>query len=191
MTGELRIVNFLTRGQRFRGKPDRARRVMRFFWLPRSPSGMRWANSPAYSAEERWRDRSLKLIEAELLLRNAAPPQSARDELLDTSWQTMATGRRLSLSDKRRALLQQPSRRFEQRTQVAFGHAASRINSKGGKRNPERSPLPRHPRERDAFLPIPLHDAQDAWRKFSKAPRIARPRLRQFLHTTWGVQGVR
>ena len=176
--GDLRIVNFLTRGQ-FSANPI-VLEVLRFFWLPRTirDAMLEFATYTPKSVGE----AIVKLIEAELLL-ECGSALSARDEFLDTSWRPWLPEGGYHFLTKDAPYFRAEST-LEQRMRSLPGtpppSSFKKTKSAGAIR------LPRRPREMDAFFDT-VH-ARRTQRSFSRAP-VALDRISALLHTTWGVQG--
>jgi SagB-type dehydrogenase family enzyme len=177
--GELRIVNYLTRGT-FAANPVLLE-VIRFFFAPKTIRDA-MLEFDAYSPESVG-EVVLELIKAELLL-ECNSPEAARDDLLDSSWKPWLPaggyhfltkdapyqkGGDGSTKQKLRTIPRTPQppqfKQIEDAEQIA---------------------LPRPDSKRDSFFQT-LH-ARRTWRTFSPAPASLES-ISQLLHTTWGVQG--
>lgn len=177
-SGDLRIVNYLTRGT-FAANPV-VLELIRFFSTPRT---IRQAirEFDAYSPESVG-EAIVKLIEADLLL-ECDSPEAARDDLLHASWQPWLpeggfhfltkdapyAGSDLTVERKLRLIPDTPQPPHFKKT--------------GGA---EVIALPRHEREEDSFYQT-LH-ARRTRRTFSAAP-ASLASVSKLLKTTWGVQG--
>ena len=176
--GELRIVNYLTRGT-FAANPV-ALELIRFFSTAKT---IRQAilEFDSYSPESVG-EAIVKLIEAELLLESDSQ-EAARDDLLHTSWQPWLpeggfhfltkdapyAGGDLTMEQKLGLIPDTPQPPHFKKT------AGAKLIS-----------LPTHDREEDSFYQT-LH-ARRTRRTFSAAP-ASLAGVSQLLKTTWGVQG--
>jgi SagB-type dehydrogenase family enzyme len=176
--GELRIVNYLTR-RTFSANPI-VLEVIRFFF---SPSTIREAmlEFNAY-AEDSIGEAIVKLVEGQLLL-ECDSPESARDELFDSSWKPWLpeggfhfltkdapyVGGDWTIEQLMGTLPNTPPPPFFKKTAGA-----------------ESVSLPSHEIETDSFYRT-LH-ARRTQRKFS-AEETPLNSISKLLQTTWGVQG--
>jgi SagB-type dehydrogenase family enzyme len=176
--GDLRIVNYLTRGT-FSANPV-VLEVIRFFFSPRTiRDAMREFSSYTRRSVG---EAILKLIKAQLLL-ECGSPESVRDDLLDSSWKpwlpeggfhfltkdTLYVGGDWTVEQKMQTLPMTPQPPFFKKTEGA-----------------ESISLPSHARETDSFFQT-LH-ARRTQREFSDAPAQL-DTVAKLLRTTWGVQG--
>jgi SagB-type dehydrogenase family enzyme len=176
--GDLRIVNYLTRGA-FAANPI-VLELIRFFFTPRTIRDAIF-EFDAYTPKSVG-EAILKLIEAELLL-ECDSPEAARDDLLDSSWKPWlpeggfhfltkdAPYARddLTMEQKLRMIPRTPQPPHFKKTDGA-----------------ELISLPPHDREEDSFFQT-LHTRRTR-RTFSAAPASLES-VSKLLQTTWGVQG--
>jgi SagB-type dehydrogenase family enzyme len=177
VNGDLRIVNYLTRG-RFSANPV-VLEVMRFFSGPRTIRDA-MLEFDAYTSDSVG-EAVLRLIDAGLLL-ECDSAEWARDELLASSWRAWLPeggyhfltkdvpyfGSDWTLEQKLQALPNTPQPEQFKRTEGT-----------------ESISLPPHKDETDTFFQT-LH-ARRTRREFSKAP-VALASVSTLLQTTWGVQ---
>jgi SagB-type dehydrogenase family enzyme len=175
--GDLRIVNYLTRGT-YAANPV-VLEVVRFFSCPRTIRDA-MLEFDAYTPESVG-EAILKLIEAALLL-ECDSPEWARDDVLASSWQPWLPagafhfltkdasyfGGDWTLEQQLQAIPSTPPPDPFKRTDAA-----------------ESISLPSPERQRDTFFQT-LH-ARRTQREFSEAP-VPLDSVAQLLHTTWGVQ---
>lgn len=176
--GDLRIVNYLTRGTFF-AHPI-VLEVIRFFFSPRTiRDAMLEFNS--YTRDSVG-ETILKLIEAQLLF-ECGSPESARDDLVDSSWKPWLpeggfhfltkdapyVGGDWTIEQIMRTIPDTPSPPLFKKTEGA-----------------ESVSLPFHEMETDSFYQT-LH-ARRTQRKFSEAD-ASLDSISKLLRTTWGVQG--
>jgi SagB-type dehydrogenase family enzyme len=176
--GDLRIVNYLTRGT-FSANPI-ALELIRFFFSPRTiRDAMREFNSytPASVGEA-----IVKLIEAQLLL-ECDSPESMHDDLLDSAWKPWLpegafhfltkdasyVGGDWTIEEKLRTLPDTPQPPLFKKTAGA-----------------ESISLPVHDTETDSFYRT-LHTRR-THRRFSTAA-VPLESVSKLLRATWGVQG--
>jgi SagB-type dehydrogenase family enzyme len=176
--GDLRIVNYLTR-RTFSANPI-VLEVIRFFFSPRTI----WEAMLEFDAyaEDSVGEAILKLIEGQLLL-ECESPESARDDLFDSSWKPWLpeggfhfltkdapyVGGDWTIEQRMRTFPQTPSPPLFKKTEGA-----------------ESVSLPIPHMETDSFYQT-LH-ARRTQRKFSKA-ETPLDSISKLLQTTWGVQG--
>jgi SagB-type dehydrogenase family enzyme len=176
--GDLRIVNYLTR-RTFFANPI-VLEVIRFFFSPRT---IRQAMLEfKFYAGHTIGDAILKLIEGQLLL-ECDSPESARDELLDSSWKPWLpeggfhfltkdapyVGGDWTIERIMQTIPNTPSPPLYKKTEGA-----------------ESVSLPFHEMETDSFYQT-LH-ARRTHREFSEADTPL-DSISRLLQTTWGVQG--
>jgi SagB-type dehydrogenase family enzyme len=176
--GDLRIVNYLTR-RTFSANPI-VLEVIRFFFSPRTiRDAMLEFNSYAGDSIG---EAILKLIEGQLLL-ECDSPESARDDLFDSSWKPWLpeggfhfltkdapyVGGDWTIEQIMRTIPDTPSPPLFKKTEGA-----------------ESVSLPFHERETDSFYQT-LH-ARRTQREFSEA-EVPLDSISKLLQTTWGVQG--
>jgi SagB-type dehydrogenase family enzyme len=176
--GDLRIVNYLTR-RTFSANPI-VLEVIRFFFSPRT---IREAMLEFDSyAGDSIGEAIFKLIESELLL-ECDSPESARDDLLDSSWKPWLpeggfhfltkdapyVGGDWTIEQIMRTIPDTPSPPLFKKTEGA-----------------ESVSLPFHEIEKDSFYQT-LY-ARRTQRKFSEA-EAPLDSISRLLQTTWGVQG--
>jgi len=175
--GDLRIVNYLTRGT-FAANPV-VLEIMRFFSGPRTIRDA-MLEFTAYTPESVG-EAILKLIDAGLLL-ECDSPEWTRDELLASSWKAWLPaggchfltkdapyiGGDWTLEQKLQAMPSTPPPEPFKRIEGA-----------------ESISLPSHARETDTFFQT-LY-ARRTWREFSEAS-VSLESVSKLLQTTWGVQ---
>jgi len=176
--GDLRIVHYLTR-RTFSANPI-VLEVIRFFFSPRTiREAMLEFNS---YARDSIGEAIFKLIECQLLL-ECDSPESARDDLLDSSWKPWLpeggfhfltkdapyVGGDWTIEQIMRTIPDTPSPPLFKKTEGA-----------------ESVSLPFHEIEADSFYQT-LH-ARRTQRKFSEA-EVPLESISKLLRTTWGVQG--
>lgn len=175
--GELRIVNYLTRGT-FSANPV-VLEVMRFFSCPRTVRDA-MLEFDAYTPDSVG-EAVLSLIDAELLLEYDSP-EWARDDLLACSWKAwlpaggfhfLTKDAPFFASDSTLEQKLQALPRTPQPDQFKRIEAAESIS------------LPAHEKDADTFFQT-LH-ARRTRREFSKVP-VALDIVSKLLQTTWGVQ---
>jgi SagB-type dehydrogenase family enzyme len=176
--GDLRLVNYLTRGE-YAANPV-VLEIIRFFFSPRTIRD-------ALLAFDTYCPRSvgeaiLKLIDAQLLL-ECDSPEAARDDLLDSLWKPWLphggyhfltkdaayAGGDWTLEQKMQAVAASPQPPLYKKTDGAKSMS-----------------LPLHERETDGFFKT-LH-ARRTRRIFSRQP-VPLESVSKLLQTTWGVQG--
>jgi SagB-type dehydrogenase family enzyme len=177
--GELRIVNYLTRGT-FAANPVLLE-VLRFFFAPKTIRDA-MLEFDAYSPESVG-EVVLELIKAELLL-ECDSPEAARDDLLDSSWKPWLPMGGYHFLTKDAPYLKggEGSIRQKLRTIPRTPQPPQFKKIKDA----ERIALPRPDSKRDTFFKT-LH-ARRTWRTFSPAP-ASLASISKLLQTTWGVQG--
>jgi SagB-type dehydrogenase family enzyme len=176
--GDLRIVNYLTR-ETFSANPI-VLELIRFFFSPRTIRDA-MLEFDSYTRESVGK-AILKLIEAQLLL-ECGSAESARDDLLDSSWKPWlpAGGFHFLTKD---APYVGGDWTIEQKMETIPGTPAPPQFKKI--QGAESISLPCHEMETDSFFQT-LH-ARRTQRKFSEeqAPLDS---ISKLLQTTWGVQG--
>jgi SagB-type dehydrogenase family enzyme len=176
--GELRLVNYLTRGE-YAANPI-VLEIIRFFFSPRT---IREAllEFDTYSPKSVG-EAILKLIDAQLLL-ECDSPEAARDDLLDSLWKPWLPhgGYHFLTKD---ASYAGDDWTLEQKMQAIAGAPQPPLFKKidGAKS----MSLPLHEKEADSFFKT-LH-ARRTWRIFSQQP-VLLENVSKLLQTTWGVQG--
>jgi len=176
--GELRIVNYLTRGT-FAANPILLE-VVRFFFAPKT---IREAmlEFDAYTPESVG-EAILELIKAELLL-ECGSPEAARDELLDSSWRPwLPPGGYHFLTKDAPYVTGVRSSAQKLRTLPRTPQPAQFKKIEGA----ERIALPPAVGKTDSFFQTLR--ARRTSRTFSPAP-ASLASISQLLQTTWGVQG--
>ena len=176
--GELRIVNYLTR-ERFAANPV-VLELVRFFYSPRTLLDT-MAEFNSFTRESVGRT-ILKMIEAQLLL-ECDSPESARDELLDSHWNSWLPEAGFHFLTKDAPYIAGDATR-EQKLQSLpdtlqppfFKKTDARVSIS----------LPVDSGEKDDFFQT-LH-ARRTHRKFS-AGQVSLDSVAKLLHATWGVQG--
>jgi SagB-type dehydrogenase family enzyme len=176
--GELRLVNFLTRGE-YAANPI-VLEIIRYFFSPRTVRDA-LLEFDTYSPQSVG-EAILKLIDAQLLL-ECDSPAAARDDLLDSLWKPWLphagyhfltkdapyAGDDWTLEQKMQAIADAPQPPLFKKTDGA-----------------QLMPLPLHETETDSFFST-LH-ARRTRRTFSQQP-ASLGNVSQLLQTTWGVQG--
>jgi SagB-type dehydrogenase family enzyme len=176
--GDLRLVNYLTRGEY--GANPIVLEIIRFFFSPRTIRDA-LLEFDAYSPQSVG-EAILKLIDAQLLL-ECDSPQAVRDDLLDSLWKPWLphggyhfltkdapyVGDDWTLEQKMQAVAAAPQPPLYKKTDGA-----------------KSMPLPLHEKETDSFFET-LH-ARRTRRIFSQQP-VSLESVSKLLQTTWGVQG--
>jgi len=176
--GDLRIVNFLT-GSQFSANLI-VLEVLRFFLLPRTIRDA-MLEFAAYTPKSVGA-AIVKLIDAELLLESDSA-QSARDELLYSSWRPwLPEGSYHFLTKDAPYLAARSTLEHRRRVIPSTPPPPSFKEMKGAKP----IALPRHQREEDSFFHT-LHTRRTQ-RNFSRSP-VSLDSISKLLQTTWGVQG--
>jgi SagB-type dehydrogenase family enzyme len=176
--GELRLVNYLTRGE-YAANPV-VLEIIRYFFSPRT---LRDAllEFDTYSPESVG-EAILKLIDAQLLL-ECDSPGAARDDLLDSLWKPWLPhgGYHFLTKD---APYAGDDWTLEQKMQAIAGAPQAPLFKKTD--GVKSMPLPLHEKETDSFFGT-LH-ARRTRRTFSHQP-ASLENVSKLLQTTWGVQG--
>jgi SagB-type dehydrogenase family enzyme len=176
--GDLRLVNYLTRGE-YAANPI-VLEIIRFFFSPRTIRDA-LLEFDTYSPKSVG-EAILKLVDAELLL-ECGSPEAARDDLLDSLWKPWLphggyhfltkdapyAGDDWTLEQKMQAVAAAPQPPLFKKTE-----GAKTIS------------LPHHEKETDSFFKT-LH-ARRTFRAFSQQP-VSLENVSKLLQTTWGVQG--
>jgi SagB-type dehydrogenase family enzyme len=176
--GQLRLVNYLTRGE-YAANPV-VLGIIRFFFSPRTIRDA-LLEFDTYSPESVG-EAILKLIDAQLLL-ECDSAEAARDDLLDSVWKPWLPhgGYHFLTKD---APFVADDWTLEQRMQaIADAPQPSLFKKTDGARS---MPLPLPDEETDRFFKT-LH-ARRTWRTFSQQP-ASLGSISKLLQTTWGVQG--
>jgi SagB-type dehydrogenase family enzyme len=176
--GDLRLVNYLTRGE-YAANPV-VMEIIRFFFSPRTIRDA-LLEFDAYSPESVG-EAILKLIDAQLLL-ECDSPEAARDELLDSQWKPWLPhgGYHFLTKDAPYAA---DDRTLEQKMQaIADAPQPLLFKKTDGAKSMQ---LPLHEKETDGFFKT-LH-ARRTRRLFSQQPASLES-VSTLLQTTWGVQG--
>lgn len=176
--GNLRIVNYLTRGT-FSANPI-VLEVIRFFFSPRTIlDAMLEFNSYTRGSVG---ETILKLIKAQLLLERDSP-ESARDDQLNASWKPWLPEGGFHFLTKDAPYVG-GDWTWEQKIQTLPRTPQPPLFRKT--EGVESTSLPVHERETDSFFQT-LH-ARRTRRQFSRAP-ASLDSVAKLLQTTWGVQG--
>jgi SagB-type dehydrogenase family enzyme len=175
--GDLRLVNYLTRGE-YAANPV-VLEIIRFFFSPRTIRDA-LLEFDSYSPESVG-EAILKLIDAELLL-ECDSAEAVRDDLLDTLWRPWLPhgGYHFLTKD---APFVADDWTLEQRMQAIAEAPQPPPFKKTGANSKS---LPLHEKESDSFFET-LH-ARRTWRTFSQQP-ASLGSISTLLQTTWGVQG--
>jgi SagB-type dehydrogenase family enzyme len=176
--GELRIVNFLTRGE-FSANPI-VLEILSFFYFPRTlrDALLKFDAYTPYSVGAAIRS----LVKAELLLR-CGSAEAERDEHLDSSWSDWLPAGGFHFLSKD-APYAKGSLSIEEKMQPApLGPQPVKFKTLG---KTARIALPAASAPPDAFFET-LH-ARRTHHQFSAAP-VPLASLAQLLRATWGVQG--
>ncbi|HEV7611582.1 MAG TPA: SagB family peptide dehydrogenase [Steroidobacteraceae bacterium] len=176
--GDLRIVNYLTRGS-FSANPV-VLEVIRFFFSPRTirDAMLEFGSYTRESVGE----AILKLIGAQLLL-ECGSPESARDDLLDSLWKPWLPEGGFHFLTKDAPYVGGDWTVEQMMQTVPSTPPPPQFKKTEGA---ESISLPYHETEQDSFFQT-LH-ARRTLRKFSKAD-ISLDTVSKLLQTTWGVQG--
>ncbi|HEY4445149.1 MAG TPA: SagB family peptide dehydrogenase [Steroidobacteraceae bacterium] len=176
--GDLRLVNYLTRGE-YAANPI-VLEIIRFFFSPRTIRDA-LLEFDAYSPQSVG-EAILKLIDAQLLL-ECGSPEAARDDLLDSLWKPWLPhgGYHFLTKD---AAYAGDDWTLEQRMQaIAVAPQPLPFKKIDGA---ESMSLPLHEQESDSFFTT--LNARRTRRNFSQEPASLES-VSKLLQTTWGVQG--
>ncbi|GAC1502385.1 MAG: SagB/ThcOx family dehydrogenase [Steroidobacteraceae bacterium] len=176
--GDLRLVNYLTRGE-YAANPI-VLEIIRFFFSPRKIRDA-LLEFDTYSPKSVG-EALLKLIDAQLLLEYDSP-EAARDDLLDTLWKPWLPhgGYHFLTKD---APCAGKDWSLEQKMQKIAAAPQPRLFKKG--QGAKSMSLPLHEKETDIFFKT-LY-ARRTRRIFSQEP-ASFENVAKLLQTTWGVQG--
>jgi SagB-type dehydrogenase family enzyme len=175
--GDLRIVNYLTRGT-FSANPV-VLEILRFFSRPRSVRDA-MLEFDAYTPESVG-EAVLRLIDAELLLECGSPAWT-RDDLLASSWSAWLPAGGFHFLTKDAPFFASDSTLEQQLQALPSTPQPEQFKRVEGS---ETISLPAHEKEADTFFET-LH-ARRTHREFSRAP-VALDLVSKLLQTTWGVQ---
>ncbi|MHB8476150.1 MAG: SagB family peptide dehydrogenase [Steroidobacteraceae bacterium] len=176
--GDLRIVNYMTRGT-FSANPI-VLELVRFFFSPRTirDAMLRFDTYTRKSVGE----AIVKLIEAQLLL-ECGSAESAQDDLLDSSWKPWLPEGGFHFLTKDASYVAGDWTLEQKMMTVPATPAPAQFKTIPGA---ESISLPLHEMETDSFYQT-LH-ARRTRRKFSAEPAPL-DSISKLLQTTWGVQG--
>jgi SagB-type dehydrogenase family enzyme len=176
--GDLRIVNYLTRGT-FSANPI-VLELVRFFFSPRTIQDA-MLEFDSYTRESVG-GAILRLIEAQLLL-ECGSPEAARDDLLDFSWQAWLPEGGFHFLTKDASYVGGDWTIEQKMVTIPSTPAPAQFKKIQGA---ESISLPIHEMEADSFFQT-LY-ARRTRRKFS-AEQAPLESISKLLQTTWGVQG--
>jgi SagB-type dehydrogenase family enzyme len=176
--GDLRIVNYLTRGT-FSANPI-VLEVIRFFFTPRTIRDA-MLEFDSYSRDSVG-EAILKLIEAQLLL-ECGSPEWSRDELADSVWRPWLPEGGFHFLTKDAPYVGGDWTIQQKMQTIPDTPPPPQFKNIAGA---ESIPLPSHRAEADSFYRT-LHSRRTL-RRFSKA-QVSLESISTLLHTTWGVQG--
>ena len=175
--GDLRLVNYLTRGE-YAANPI-VLEIIRFFFSPRTIRDA-LLEFDAYSPESVG-EAILKLIDAQLLL-ECDSPEAARDDLLDSLWKPWLPHGGYHFLTKDAPYTADWT--LEQKMQAVAAAPQPPLYKKTD--GAKSMPLPLHEKDTDSFFET-LH-ARRTRRIFSQQP-VSLGSVSKLLQTTWGVQG--
>jgi SagB-type dehydrogenase family enzyme len=176
--GDLRILNYLTRDE-FAANPV-VLEIIRFFASPRA-IGDALLEFGAYTPDSVGAAIA-ELVDAELLL-ECDSAESARDELLDSSWKPWLPHGAYHFLTKDAPYVKGDWTADQKMQSISSAPQPPFFKKSGGAKSIS---LPLHAREKDSFFET-LH-ARRTRRKFLKAP-VSLDAVSKLLQLTWGVQG--
>jgi len=176
--GDLRIINYLTRGTS--AANPIVLELIRFFFSPRTIRDA-MLEFDSYTRESVG-EAILQLIEAQLLL-ECDSPESVQDDLLDSSWKPWLPECGFHFLTKDAPFVGGDWSVEEVLATIFDAPAPPQFKKIPGA---ESIPLPSHEMQTDSFFRT-LH-ARRTKREFSPA-RVSLDAISTLLHTTWGVQG--
>jgi SagB-type dehydrogenase family enzyme len=176
--GELRLVNYLTRGE-YAANPI-VLEIIRFFFSPRTIHDA-LLEFDTYSPQSVG-EAILKLVDARLLL-ECDSPEAARDDLLDSLWKPWLPHGGYHFLTKDAPYVRDDWTREQKMQAIARAPQPPLFKKTDGATS---MPLPRHEKATDSFFST-LH-ARRTRRTFSQQP-ASLENVSTLLQTTWGVQG--
>jgi SagB-type dehydrogenase family enzyme len=176
--GDLRVVNYLTRGE-FAANAI-VLEIIRFFFSPRT-IGDALLEFDAYTPGSVGAAIA-ELFDADLLL-ECDSPESARDELLDSLWKPWLPHGAYHFLTKDAPYVKGDWTAEQKLQSISSAPQPAFFKKNGGAQSIS---LPLHAREQDSFFRT-LH-ARRTRRKFSEEP-VSLDAVSKLLQMTWGVQG--